>query len=282
MGTNFPTALDVLTNPISTDNLGSTAVPHSDQHANANDAIEALEAKVGITNSAVATSLDKRVAVLESGGSAGVFPTGIEIGKASGVGIKVDTVTPTFGWRDATAAFHTRATGGQVPSFTPYNGTTVYQYQFAVATLQEIFIEFHIPHDYVPGTEVFIHTHWSQTTVDAGGIAGVPGQVKWNYDALYSKGHQQQSFPATVTTVSALQTASSTVRQHMIAEVQLTSGGAIGGNTLEVDGVILVRMWRDPADLQDTLNIAPFPHFCDMHYQSTNMATKEKAPNFYV
>lgn len=56
MSTNFPTSLDALTNPTGTDNLDSP--DHAAQHANANDAIEALEAKVGVDGSAVAGSLD--------------------------------------------------------------------------------------------------------------------------------------------------------------------------------------------------------------------------------
>jgi len=41
MPTNFPTSVDVLTNPVSNDSLNSPS--HSAQHANANDAIEAIE-----------------------------------------------------------------------------------------------------------------------------------------------------------------------------------------------------------------------------------------------
>lgn len=59
MTTSFPGSLDSLTNPLATDYLSSPN--HADQHANANDAIEALEAKVGTTNSLVSTSLDHRV-----------------------------------------------------------------------------------------------------------------------------------------------------------------------------------------------------------------------------
>jgi hypothetical protein len=41
MPTNFPTSVDVLANPTPTDSLNAPA--HSTQHANANDAIEAIE-----------------------------------------------------------------------------------------------------------------------------------------------------------------------------------------------------------------------------------------------
>jgi hypothetical protein len=60
MATNFPSSLDSLTNPTSSDPLNSPS--HSAQHANANDAIEALQAKVGVDSSAVTTSLDYKVA----------------------------------------------------------------------------------------------------------------------------------------------------------------------------------------------------------------------------
>ena len=64
MATNFPTSLDSLTNPQSTDSV--EAVSHAAQHSNANDAIEALEAKVGADNSTVTTTLDYRVNALEN------------------------------------------------------------------------------------------------------------------------------------------------------------------------------------------------------------------------
>jgi hypothetical protein len=64
MATNFPASLDSLTNPSATDTLDSP--PHDEQHADANDAIEALQAKVGVDSSAVTTSLDYKVANLES------------------------------------------------------------------------------------------------------------------------------------------------------------------------------------------------------------------------
>ena len=59
MATNFPTSLDSLTNPTSSDSLSSPS--HSAQHANSNDAIEALQAKVGVDGSADTNSLDFKV-----------------------------------------------------------------------------------------------------------------------------------------------------------------------------------------------------------------------------
>lgn len=56
MSITFPTTLDTLTNPTGTDAV--TSPDHAGQHSDVNDAVEALEAKVGIDSSAVVTSLD--------------------------------------------------------------------------------------------------------------------------------------------------------------------------------------------------------------------------------
>lgn len=69
MTTNFPLSLDDFTNPSSGSSLSSPS--HADQHADANDAIEALEAKVGVDNSAVTTSLDYRTTALAAASSFG-------------------------------------------------------------------------------------------------------------------------------------------------------------------------------------------------------------------
>lgn len=71
MTTVFPVGLDDYSDPAATDSL----VGHAQKHTNLNDAVEALEAKVGINGSAVATSLDKRVSDLEGAGGGGTWGT---------------------------------------------------------------------------------------------------------------------------------------------------------------------------------------------------------------
>lgn len=59
MSISYPTSLDNFTNPNPSDKQNNPS--HSLQHSNENDAIEALEAKVGVTNSAVTTSHDYKL-----------------------------------------------------------------------------------------------------------------------------------------------------------------------------------------------------------------------------
>jgi hypothetical protein len=56
---SYPTSLDTFTNPSSGDTTNSPS--HSTQHSDANDAIEALQAKVGADSSAVTTSHDYKL-----------------------------------------------------------------------------------------------------------------------------------------------------------------------------------------------------------------------------
>ena len=63
MATSFPSSLDSFKNPTAVDTLDSP--PHDTQHADANDAIEALQAKVGVNSSAVTTSHEYRINSIE-------------------------------------------------------------------------------------------------------------------------------------------------------------------------------------------------------------------------
>lgn len=62
---NFPTSLDTLTNPASNNTLDSPS--HSGQHSDVNDAIEAIEAKVGADGSAVNTTHDFKLSGVSDG-----------------------------------------------------------------------------------------------------------------------------------------------------------------------------------------------------------------------
>ena len=69
MSINFPTTLDTFANPVGTDLLenANAALDHDRQHSDANDAIEALEAKVGINGSAVTSSHDYKLSSIPDG-----------------------------------------------------------------------------------------------------------------------------------------------------------------------------------------------------------------------
>jgi len=198
------------------------------------------------------------------------------INKTSGIGIKVDLSTPTFGWRDLKGKI-TNSKGATKPSEITYReGIT--QFQFGAG--DDAGLEYHIPHDYVPGTDIHLHVHWSHIS---GAVTG--GNVVFTYEITYCKGHNQAAFPATVTgTITG--TASAIQYQHVISEGQISAatpeaGVQIDSDDLEPDGLILCRIEMTTNNMTGATP-DPFIHEVDVHYQSTNLGTKQKAPDFYT
>jgi hypothetical protein len=76
MASNFPTSLDSFTNPLSGDKLDSPS--HSTQHADANDAIEGLETKIGIGASPAGSATAGFPLVHSSGGTTAWSQVGYE------------------------------------------------------------------------------------------------------------------------------------------------------------------------------------------------------------
>lgn len=187
-------------------------------------------------------------------------------------GLKIADVTPKFGWHDLLGSIRIdEAAASNKPTFSVYRGS-LKQYQFALN--DRIYAEYHLPHDYVPGTDIFVHTHWSTNATSTA------GSVQWSVDASYAKGHGRGSFPAPVTV--AISQAYVGQYTHMVGEVQLSAANGAGGllntNDLEPDGVIVLRV-----DLNTNgLSVNPFLHFVDIHYQSTGMSTLNKSPDFYT
>ena len=66
MATNYPASLDNLINPTASDTLNSGTVPHHLQHANANDAIEALQTVLGVNPAGSHLTVKDRIVAVES------------------------------------------------------------------------------------------------------------------------------------------------------------------------------------------------------------------------
>jgi len=74
MTTAYPAALDTLTNPTATDQMNSATVPHATQHANLNDAMEAVQATLGTNPQGGAATVSARIAAVEGGGGVTMIP----------------------------------------------------------------------------------------------------------------------------------------------------------------------------------------------------------------
>ena len=208
-----------------------------------------------------------------------VFTDGLILAKTSGIGIKVDTTTPTFGWADLQGNI-TNSKGSTKPSEATYRGG-VTEFQFSAGDDAEI--EYHIPHDHVPGSDILLHVHWSHI-----GALVTGGTLTFTAESMYAKGHNQAPFSAPVTG-TFIGTASTTQYQHIISETQYSasapSGLQIDTDDLEPDGVILMRLEMTTNNITVSGGAVPNPfiHHIDVHYQTTGLiGTKQKAPEFYT
>jgi hypothetical protein len=98
MATNYPNQLDVLINPTANDSLNSVTVPHHQQHANLNDAVEALQTVIGLNPAAGYLTLKDRVAAAESNISAQSLLNGLTDVTITDIGTKDILVYTESGW----------------------------------------------------------------------------------------------------------------------------------------------------------------------------------------
>lgn len=185
-------------------------------------------------------------------------------------------------WKDIIGIVKAAGTGAGWPTFANFRGTSVDAYHFSVG--DAVHFVFHMPHDYAPGTDIFLHAHWSHQ-----GTA-ISGTMRWDYELTYAKGHNQAIFPAPVNgsiSYSTVNIATTPQYIHRIDEVQISAAspasGQIATSLLEPDGLILVHFEAGaiPTITGGAVN-EPFLFQVDIHYQSTLVGTLNKAPPFYA
>lgn len=206
--------------------------------------------------------------------------------KATGVGVKVDLSIPTFGFKDLVGQIIPRTGGGAAPAFTAFRGTKVKNYAFGAGDLIDL-VTFHLPHDYLPGSNIFIHHHWGHNgTAISGTLAG-------NFYVTYCKGYNQagQTFNSELTlpwTLSTPNVATYPQWNHNIHEIALTNTGGdathLDKDLIEIDGLIQVAfdVTTIPTITGSATSDLPYIFMVDLHYQSTQMATKDKNYPFYT
>jgi hypothetical protein len=216
-----------------------------------------------------------------SGGNI-VTTSNIIVPKTSGLGILVDTSTPTYPWMDLFGVLRPDTGGANAPTLSASRGGLCREYFYTAADKMDM--DFHIPHDYLPNSDMFIHLHWGHN-----GTA-ISGSFVVTFAFTYAKGHQQSIFPVEkqiVMTVSTPNIATIPQHQHNISEVAFTSAGGsaslLDRALLEVDGIVQMNMTVTtiPTITGGSVN-EPYICYADLHYQSTGIGTKQKSPPFWT
>lgn len=173
------------------------------------------------------------------------------------------------GWRDNVQPFLSAKLGAaKNPTFATINGA-IGSYSFSPTQEQELFMYFHINHDYKEGTALFPHIHWCPSTANA-------GNVRWGIEWAAARGHNQETFNASEI-IYIDQEAPGIVDQHMVAEMDHPG---LFIPALEADAVILCRVFRAATDVNDTYPDPVFGFMADLHYYSDRYTTINKRPDF--
>lgn len=138
------------------------------------------------------------------------------------------------------------------------------------------YFSYHLPHDYIPGTNLFFHVHHSVN------VASLTGNIYFQVQAFYGKsGSLLNSSTATTTITQAVQPQ----YQHVVSETQLSNVGGTGGlldtSLIETDGLLFVilRVQNNNANYTLSNKGALYVHQADIHYLST-IGTKNKVAPF--
>ncbi len=178
------------------------------------------------------------------------------------------------GWVDLECgATQMRTNGSTAPTYKASVGTQMdYAFVGTGTTVNEGWMRFHLPHDLVinANSKLYFHVHWFHTT------ASPTGNVYWQIDWVYGKGYSQAEMTAATTIgITGTPAAYTTRPKHQIDEC--AEANAILSTSLEEDGIIMIRVMRDPANANDTFANDAFLLGIDLHYLSmAGGSTKEK------
>jgi hypothetical protein len=200
----------------------------------------------------------------------------ITLPSSTTAGIQVDLASPAYTWRDIIGNVEPKATGAGSPTRSSYAGGNLGAYSFIANDVCDFV--FHIPHDYVIGTDVYFHVHWSHTGTTTSGNA------VFDIYHDYAKGHNQANFPAEKNVTITYDTVDITTTpryRHRVDEVIISGASATASlmdrDDIEPDGLLRV-----------TLKLTTLPTLggggklfidtCDIHYQSSNIGTRISTP----
>lgn len=204
----------------------------------------------------------------------------LDINKDSSGAITIDG---SIGWRDIIGSIIPRSGGGTPPSLAAFRGGSVMAYAFSAGDIIDN-MTFHIPHDYSPNSDLYLHIHWGHQ-----GTA-ISGSFVLTWKAIYSKGYTQDLFGTEITYVQTISTPDiSTYGQyyHNVSEFKLsTPGGSssqLNTTLIEPDGLIIAQLTATTIPtITGGVTNEPFIFLADVHYQSKQVSTRNRTPNFYI
>lgn len=174
------------------------------------------------------------------------------------------------GWNDLLGEFIYSTSGKDRPTLaTPFNGH--HMLVWSSTALNQATVNWHLKHDYKPGSAVYPHIHFRPT-------GKVSGNVHWRFILSATKGHGKTAGIPTATTIDLIfPIPANSLGTHFVAEIP-----APGWYTteLEWDTVIHCTVQRRADLATDTYEATVAAWQADLHYQVGRIATPARLPPF--
>ena len=190
-------------------------------------------------------------------------------------------------WRDQHGLVRPGETNALAPDVAAFRGGAVNAWQ--MDQTNELDVEFHLPHDWLFGSDIYIHLHWGHNLdpISGSNIVDIAATFAPRVTMIPS------SVPYGIFTPEATGQFSNTGLNltdypqycHVVNEILLGSSGAavVGGETplfdiddWETDGLLLVNLKQTTAPTGGD----SFIFTCDLHYQSDGSGTTSKDPDY--
>lgn len=177
------------------------------------------------------------------------------------------------GWFDLQSPIYTRP-GGNSPGFVSFKGR-ITRPELEYGKEQEVFCDWHINHDWKPGSMLYPHVHFTTKS-------NMSGNIMFHVEYTYAAGFGSTK-PSTFCDIQEIMIEyyipPNSAGIHFIAEA--AEGYGIPGTNLEVDSVIMGCIHRHDGMMSNEMTDSVILVQADLHYEKDRMSTPNRKPNFY-
>lgn len=152
--------------------------------------------------------------------------------------------------------------GVNPPTWTTYRNSELLGFAYEAVNEESIYFSLQFPHNYMIGTEIAPHIHWTATTDTA-------ADVKWAFE--YSWANIGSTFPTT-TTLYKVESTGSTPDTHLMTEFD----HIVPATTADISSMMICKLYRNSSATTDTYSGAALFLEFDIHYQIDSFGSEQE------
>lgn len=161
-------------------------------------------------------------------------------------------------WTDVYPTAVSVGIGSAAPSFTAYDGNLEAREFVGISTTKQIMVEFQFPHTRKDGSDIVPHLHLYVPDDATGGTIKFGCEYEWS-----------NTFDTGAVSTTTVYGTISRAANAGISQNHILSFGTIAGEDMGLSSLISCRIFRDPADAEDTFGSSVWLRSADIHAQMT-------------